>query len=81
MLVTMGGMKENGEWKEYNFIPFPMLRRQWQTVVLKLISKRLNPEEKKKVQSLLQKAYKNNKEGFYIYAPKQREVLNFNYNI
>lgn len=48
-----------------------MLRKQWQTVVLKLIRSMLSPEEKKKVQPLLQKAYLENKDGFYVYAPKQ----------
>jgi len=70
MLVTMGGMKRNGEWKRYDFIPFEMLRRQWQTVVLKLICKRLSPEEKEEVQPILQKAYSENKDGFYIYVLK-----------
>ncbi|WP_243647127.1 IS91 family transposase, partial [Scopulibacillus darangshiensis] len=27
MLVTMGGMKKNGEWKKYDYIPFAMLRK------------------------------------------------------
>lgn len=72
MLVTMGGMKKNGEWKAYDFIPFEMLRKQWQTVVLKLIRRTLTQQEKKKIQPLLQNAYKNHPDGFYIYAPKQR---------
>lgn len=72
MLVSMGGMKESGEWKSHDFIPFTMLRKQWQTVVLKLIRKSIMPEEKKKVQPLLQQAYANNVDGFYIYAPKQK---------
>lgn len=72
MLVTMGGMKENGEWVTYDFIPFEMLRKQWQTVVLKLIRRHLSEEEKKKVQARLQKAYTENGEGFYVHAPKQR---------
>ena len=72
MLVTMGGMKKNGEWKSYDYLPFEMLRKQWQTVVLKLIRRKLNETEKKKVQPLLQKAYKENRKGFYINAPKQR---------
>ncbi|CAN7500820.1 transposase [Paenibacillus sp. LjRoot153] len=33
MLVTMGGLKSNGEWKTYDYVPFEMLRKQWQTVV------------------------------------------------
>lgn len=72
MLVSMGGMKKNGEWKVYDYIPFEMLRKQWQTVVLKLIRKNLSEEEKKKIQHLLQKAYSENGEGFYVYAPKQK---------
>ena len=72
MLVSMGGMKNNGEWTVYDFIPFPMLRKQWQTVVLKLIRKNLKEEEKKKIQHLLQKAYTENGEGFYVYAPRQK---------
>jgi len=72
MLVTMGGMKKNGEWKVYDYIPFEMLRKQWQTVVLKSIRRALNEQEKKEVQPLLQKAYKANGDGFYVYAPKQK---------
>lgn len=72
MLVTMGGMTKEGEWKTYDYIPFEMLRKQWQTVVLKLIRQGLTEEEKKQVQPLLQKAYSANGEGFYVYAPKQK---------
>ncbi len=72
MLVTMGGMKKGGVWQVYDYIPFEMLRKQWQTVVLKLIRRALNETQKKKVQPLLQKAYKENGEGFYIYAPKHK---------
>lgn len=72
MLVTMGGMKKNGEWKTYDYIPFEMLRKQWQTVVLKMIRRMLPEQEKKQIQPLLQKAYSANGEGFYVHAPKQR---------
>jgi len=72
MLVTMGGMKKNGEWKTYDFIPFEMLRKQWQTVVLKLIRRKFSEQEKRQVQSRLQKAYSENGEGFYVHAPKQK---------
>lgn len=71
MLVTMGGMTANGEWKTYDYVPFKKLRKVWQTVVLKLIRRTLTEEEKRKVQPLLQKAYLNNEEGFYVHAPKQ----------
>jgi len=72
MLVTMGGMKSNGEWKTYDYVPFEMLRKQWQTVVLKLIRRSLNEKEKKQVQSRLQQAYSANGAGFYVHAPKQK---------
>ncbi|MBP1970749.1 hypothetical protein J2Z83_002885 [Virgibacillus natechei] len=49
MLVTMGGITKKGEWKGHDFIPFQMLRKQWQTVVLKFIRKNLPKKEKKKV--------------------------------
>ncbi|MFA1643853.1 transposase, partial [Chryseomicrobium imtechense] len=57
---------------DHDFIPFAMLRKQWQTVVLKLIRKNLNAEEKRKVQPRLQAAFNNNKDGFYVHAPKQK---------
>lgn len=72
MMVTMGGITKKGEWKGYDFIPFKMLRKQWQTVVLKLIRKNLTKQEKKRIQPRLQKAFSANGEGFYVYAPKQR---------
>ena len=50
MLVTMGGMTRNGEWKVYDYIPFERLRKQRQTVVLKLIRKHLSASEKREVQ-------------------------------
>lgn len=72
MLVTMGGLTKKGKWKSYDFLPFEMLRKQWQTVVLKLIRRNLSEREKKKVQPRLQKAFSNNGEGFYVHAPKQK---------
>ncbi|MFD0697642.1 transposase [Paenibacillus sp. GCM10027628] len=40
--------------------------------MLKLIRRNLSDVEKKKVQSRLQAAYKQNGDGFYVHAPKQR---------
>lgn len=72
MLVTMGGLTKKGEWKQYDFLPFEMLRKQWQTVVLKLIRRGVSEKEKKRIQPRLQKAFNNNGEGFYVHAPKQK---------
>ena len=48
MLVTMGGLTEKGDWKQYDFLPFAMFRKQWQRVVLKVIQKGVSEKEKKK---------------------------------
>ncbi len=44
MLVTMGGMKGNGEWKTYDYIPFTMLRkhgkRRYKTIRRSLMNKK-----------------------------------------
>ncbi|WP_459771615.1 transposase, partial [Alkalibacterium sp. s-m-28] len=44
MLVT-----KDGKWKQYDYIPYVKLRKQWQTVVLKLIRKVLSERAKKQV--------------------------------
>ncbi|WP_100523531.1 IS91 family transposase [Mycobacteroides abscessus] len=72
MIVTMGGMKKNGEWKTYDYVPFEMLRKQWQGAVLRLIRQNVMEEEKKRIQSRLQKAFSSNGKGFYVHAPKQK---------
>jgi hypothetical protein len=75
MLVTMGGLTNKGEWKQYVFLSFEMLRKQWQTVVLKLIRRggqKRKRKEKKRIQPRLQKAFNNNSEGFYVHSPKQK---------
>lgn len=71
LLVTMGGVTKDGKWEEYNYLPFVKLRKVWQTVVLKLIRRTLSQRAKAKVQPLLQAAYNNNPDGFYVHAPKQ----------
>ena len=71
MIVTMGGLIEGGEWKDYDYTPYKMLRVNWQNAVLKLIRRVLSPEEKKEVQPQLQRAYTRNAEGFYVNAPKR----------
>lgn len=71
MVVTMGGLTDGGEWKNYDYIPYKLLRIHWQNAVLKLLRRTLTPAEKKKAQPLLQKAYNKNAEGFYVNAPKR----------
>ncbi len=71
MIVTMGGLNKQGEWEDYDYIPFKMLRIFWQNAVLKLLRRVLTPVQKREFQHLLQKAYSKNAEGFYVNAPKR----------
>lgn len=71
MIVTMGGVNNSGEWEDYDYIPFPMLRKFWQNAVLKLIRRTLNTWDKRRVQPRLQAAYTEHGEGFYVNAPKR----------
>jgi hypothetical protein len=71
MIVTMGGVTPQGDWKEYDFLPFKRLRVFWQNAVLKLIRRTLNVREKHDVQPLLQQAYNDHGEGFYVNAPQR----------
>ncbi|MEB6551522.1 hypothetical protein MXL46_21330, partial [Heyndrickxia sporothermodurans] len=48
------------------------LRKQWQTVVLKLIRNGVSPREKKRIQPRLQKAFTNNGEGFYVFFASRK---------
>ncbi|WP_424955040.1 IS91 family transposase [Effusibacillus lacus] len=72
MLVTEGGMKADGEFKRIEFIPFEMLRKRWQAAVLSLIRGHLNQRERKKYRKLLDEAYRENPDGFYVHAPKRK---------
>lgn len=71
MIVTMGGVNNAGEWEDYDYLPYPMLRKFWQNAVLKLIRRTLKEWDKKRVQPRLQAAYTKNGEGFYVNAPKR----------
>jgi hypothetical protein len=47
MLVTMGDLTKNGEWKQYDFLPFEMFHKQWQTVDWKLIRRGVTTRKRK----------------------------------
>ena len=74
MVVTMGGITSDKKWKEYDYLPFVLLRKYWQNAVLKLIRRTLSEWDKRRVQKRLQAAYEKNGDGFYIHAPKRSRV-------
>lgn len=74
MIVTMGGLTADGEWQDYDYIPYAMLRVYWQNAVLKLLRRVLTKQEKRANQPLLQKAYTKNAQGFYVNAPQRSQT-------
>lgn len=74
MLVSMGGMKKNGEWKGYDYLPFPMLRKQWQTVVVKLIRSKLSEAEKRNSSRCCKRPIQQTVKVF-MFTPLVKEVM------
>lgn len=61
--------------KKIDFFPYNMLRKRFQTVLLKLMKKYIKKNLPDKYQEYIEiqnKIYKNNKNGFYVRAPKQQ---------
>lgn len=71
MVVTMGGITPDGQWCDYDYLPYKLLRVYWQNAVLKLIRRTLSSWDKARVQPRLQRAYQNNGQGFYVNAPQR----------
>lgn len=68
MLVTEGAMGEITAWKKVNFLPYEMLRKRWQKLLLDGIEKELG---KRRFRALKNKIYNNLKDGFYVYAKNE----------
>lgn len=69
VLATEGGLTKQGEWIPVTFLEYRKLRRIWQYQLLTALKKQMPKtwENSRLIDSL----FKNNPEGFYIYA-KQR---------
>jgi hypothetical protein len=65
MLVTEGAAGDKTIWKPVNFVPYNMLRKRWQKLLLDELEKEIG---KKEIKKLKNKLYKENKEGFYVYG-------------
>lgn len=65
ILVTEGGAGEKTVWKKFKFIPYKMLRKRWQKILLDGIEKKIG---KRKFKGLKNKLYKKLGEGFYVYG-------------
>jgi DNA-directed RNA polymerase subunit RPC12/RpoP len=65
LLVTEGAAGENTVWKSINYVPYNMLRKRWQKVLLDKLEEKIG---KKEFKGMKNKMYKENKEGFYVYG-------------
>jgi len=65
-LVTEGALREDKEWKVITFFHFEMLRKRWQHVLLKSLKNQM--PKTKETKALIDKMYRDQKEGFYVHA-------------
>jgi len=65
LLVTEGAAGEENVWKTSRYIPYVMLRKRWQKLLLDEIEKHVG---KKALRRLKNKLYKEKSQGFYVYG-------------
>lgn len=65
VLMTLGAMGKSGTWRKMKYIPYEMLRKRWETVLLKNLEEKIG---KKKIKALKEAMYKKYDKGFYVYA-------------
>ena len=65
ILVTEGAAGDITAWKKIDFIPYTMLRKRWQKILLDELEKEIG---KRKFRQLKNKLYKEKQEGFYVYG-------------
>lgn len=67
VLVTDGGAGNNVVWRPISFIPYEMLRKSWQKVILDKLLLSF-PGKRKEIKLLKDRLYKKLESGFYVYA-------------
>ena len=65
ILVTEGAAGESVDWLKVSYIPYDMLRKRWQKLLLDGLTKEVG---KRNIQNLKNKLYRRNKDGFYVHA-------------
>lgn len=69
MMVTEGGQGNITNWKHIRHIPYEMLRKRWQKVLLDELV--IIVGNAKKAKELKNKFYKEKSEGFYVHAKSE----------
>lgn len=65
VLMTLGAMGKSGKWRKIKYIPYDMLRKRWETILLKNLEEKVG---KKRIKALKDAMYKKYDKGFYVYA-------------
>lgn len=71
MILTEGASGDHTVWRHIKHIPFTMLRRRWQANLLSLLHQKLGA----RFYSLKSKLFYNYKDGFYVYAKKEKKSI------
>lgn len=72
VMITEGGLTNEGKMKRVGFIPYEMMRKNWQTKVIKMLRKKLSGRDKEKYSKILNKAHNDRDEGFVVYGPPNK---------
>lgn len=75
MLISEGASGNSIAWKTFNFFPYIMLRKKWQTTLLSLLEKHFGINYFRKFKNSI---YSHTKNGFYVYA---KPTLSSNYDV
>ena len=75
VLLTEGGMSEQGVYKHVNFICYKQLRTSFMKALFDELAKHIDAfESKSAFYKLKNQSYQNHKNGFYVYAPPQKSL-------
>jgi|BioPla2DNA2_1021312.scaffolds.fasta_scaffold55968_1 hypothetical protein len=72
ILMTEGGLTNDGKMKHVGFIPYEMMRKRWQYRVIKMLREKLSGRDKEKYRKEINNAYNNNGKGFVVYGPPNK---------
>ena len=67
-IVTEGAMGKSNVFKKFEFIPYSVLRKRFQTILLNSLEKELGKDKFKDIKNFI---YKKSNNGFYVYAEKK----------
>ena len=75
MLLTEGASGNYTEWRKIPYLPYPMLRKKWQTTLLYNLYDALDEDifSKAEFKHLMNYLYKTYTEGFYVNAPSKTD--------